>query len=263
VRASAVGILAFLLFRWWWLPREPELAIVPIAFYLLIFAAGLATALGRLAARTRNHALLGAGAVVAIMAAWNLSAGARSPLLVPDTEMHEAARLARMNSSGCLILDFHHQILRVDYFFGQKVANKTALLLHYLDHSSIYSDRGQRALKAVQGAPCLLFSTEWLDPKFLIYRATGETNPDGWRALVLSLFTQKDSGAAATLSVSRFETWDDPAFGRMARVTRDGAHDMPEERFWAMFRRQVLSCGSPRFPPDKQHYIATGCIEVR
>lgn len=49
VRASAVGILAFLLFRWWWLPREPELAIVPIAFYLLILAAGLATALGRTA----------------------------------------------------------------------------------------------------------------------------------------------------------------------------------------------------------------------
>jgi hypothetical protein len=262
VRASAVGILTSLIFRWWWLPREPELAIVPIAFYLLILAAGLATALGMLAARVRSRALIGAGTAVAIMAAWNLSAGAKSPLLVPDEAMRDAARLARMNATNCLILDFHHEMLRADYFFGQNVANKTALFLHYLDRSSLYSDRGQRALKAVQRAPCLLFSTEWLDPKFLIYRATGETNPDGWRALVLSLFTQKESGeAAATLPVSTLETWDDPAFGRMARVTRDAAHDMPEEKFWAMFRTQVLSCGSPRFPPDKQHYISAGCAE--
>jgi hypothetical protein len=202
--ASAIGLASFLLFNWWWLPVEPELAIVPTAFCVIILALALAIVM-RWSRRPRR--LMGvAWMALCALAGVNALGNAEFRAMIRPEKLALAERLAALNRDNCLTLDEYVVTGAVTYFTGQRAADVRRVLRSLSQENA--------PPPPVAQAPCLLVRAHWLEADSSAARA---------------LFARDTT--PASVSAWRVESQDDAQAGRVLRIRRAEAVDMAPDQF--------------------------------
>lgn len=232
-QACLVGALTFLLFNWWWLPTEPELAVIPLAFYVIILACGMAAAIDAGA----HHAMPQlvptlVAASVGFVAVWNAATIAHSAMLVGPEPRQIAARLAALEPRQCIILEDVVAGSDLQYFFHRQWIYWRDFMLDY------YEGRDAASLPLVKNAPCLITRAQWFDPRRGVYRYSGDSRPEAWRRAVLALLAENTTGS--TIRAWNARAWQDPMLGRLVLISHDGARNVPADAFWRDVATELL-----------------------